>query len=95
MAAFVALPMVEGQRDFRFHDLRHTFASWARMKGADLQIVASLLGHKSLAMTIRYSHLSAEFSADAVARLDGVFGVLRPQGVPEPESKETKLLVSA
>ncbi|HEY7096966.1 MAG TPA: tyrosine-type recombinase/integrase [Terriglobales bacterium] len=37
--------------DFRFHHLRHTAASWLRMKGADIHTVAQLLGHKDLRMT--------------------------------------------
>jgi integrase len=36
--------------DFRFHDLRHTAASWMRMKGADIHTVALILGHKNLRM---------------------------------------------
>jgi len=44
--------------DFRFHDLRHTFASHIAMKGGDIQALAALLGHKTLRMTQRYTHLS-------------------------------------
>ena len=66
---------------FRFHDLRHTAASWLRMAGAYLQTVAQLLGHKDLRMAARYQHLSPAFLADAVGRLDGVFGALRYQDV--------------
>ena len=60
--------------DFTFHDLRHTAASWMRMKGADIHTVAQLLGHKDLRMAARYQHLSAEFLGAAVGRLDAVFG---------------------
>ena len=60
--------------DFHFHDLRHTAASWMRMKGADIHTVAQLLGHKDLRMAARYQHLSAEFLGAAVGRLDAIFG---------------------
>jgi integrase len=46
-----------GVQNFRWHDLRHTFASRLRMKGAPLEDIADLLGHKSLTMTRRYAHL--------------------------------------
>lgn len=60
--------------DFRFHDLRHTAASWMRMKGADIHTVALVLGHKDLRMAARYQHLSPAFLSDAVKLLDGAYG---------------------
>ena len=65
-----------GILDFRFHDLRHTAASWLRMQGADIHTVALLLGHKDLRMAARYQHLSPTFLADAVNRLDTAYGEL-------------------
>lgn len=46
-----------GIKDFRFHDLRHTGASWQAMNGISQPITQKILGHKSPAMTNRYSHL--------------------------------------
>jgi integrase len=55
--------------DFRFHDLRHTFASHLVMAGVDLVTVKELLGHKTINMTNRYTHLAPEHKAQAVAKL--------------------------
>jgi integrase len=58
-----------GIKDFRFHDLRHTFASHLVMNGVNLRAVQQLLGHKDIRMTMRYSHLSQEHLQAAVNTL--------------------------
>jgi len=55
-----------GIEDFRFHDLRHTYASWAAQAGMDIRRLQRLLGHKTLAMTQRYSHLGPRDLREAV-----------------------------
>lgn len=72
-----------GVADFHFHDLRHTAASWLRMAGADIHTVALILGHKDLRMAARYQHLSPAFMAEAVGRLDPLFGLESPPEVPQ------------
>jgi integrase len=58
--------------DFRFHDLRHTFASQLLMKGGTLKDVQELLGHKTMTMTLRYAHLTQEHKKKAVNLLNGL-----------------------
>jgi integrase len=56
--------------NFRFHDLRHTFASYLLMSGTSLAELAEALGHKTLAMVKRYAHLSRAHAASVVDRMD-------------------------
>jgi site-specific recombinase XerD len=59
-----------GIEGFVGHDLRHTFASHLVMSGANITSVKELMGHKTIAMTLRYAHLAPDFQRDAINRLD-------------------------
>jgi len=58
-----------GIKDFRFHDLRHTCASYLAMRKCSLAEIADILGHKTLQMTKRYSHLSDAHKQSVVERV--------------------------
>lgn len=61
--------------NFRFHDLRHTAASYLAMNGATLAELAEILGHKTLQMVKRYAHLSEAHTASVVERMnEKIFG---------------------
>jgi integrase len=64
-----------GLRDFRFHDLRHTAASFLAKGGASLPEIGAILGHKSAAMTKRYSHFADSHLQDVVTAMnERIFG---------------------
>jgi integrase len=69
-----------GLADFHFHDLRHTAASYLAMSGATLLDIATILGHKSMKMVKRYSHLSTGHLAGVMERMTQTF-------LPSPEER--------
>jgi integrase len=74
-----------GIDDFRFHDLRNTFASQVLLKGGSLKDVQELLGHKTMTMTLRYAHLTQERKKMAVGLLNGLTSSPKKDGQPEQE----------
>ncbi len=64
----IAAAGIEG---FRIHDMRHSCASWLAMAGVPMGTIAEILGHKSLQMTKRYSHLSTEHLAGVLESVTG------------------------
>lgn len=76
-----------GLADFRFHDLRHTFASWARQNGADIADVKEALGHSDIAMTMRYAHIKPDAEDTA---FDRVSAALTSHSTPQRLLKRRK-----
>jgi integrase len=81
--AWVTAKQRAGLKDFRFHDLRHTFASYLAMSGASLIEIAEALGHKSMQMVRRYAHLTPAHTKGVVERMTQQFlGDATPEGAP-------------
>jgi integrase len=78
--AWRALTEIAGIENFRFHDLRHHFASRLVQSGIDLNTVRELLGHADITMVLRYAHMSPDRLAMAVER------VVRTAAEPAPNS---------
>jgi site-specific recombinase XerD len=77
--------------DFHWHDLRHTFASRLVMAGVELRTIQELLGHKTIAMTVRYTHLSEAHKLQAVGKLvagDGPAPVVQPRPFVVPAASK-------
>lgn len=72
-SSFARARRIAGIGDFRFHDLRHTFASRLVQQGVSLYEVMHLTGHKSVSMVQRYAHLAPDFQERAIAALN-VYG---------------------
>ena len=80
--------------DFRFHDLRHTFASHFIMQTGDLPSLQRLLGHQSPMMTQRYAHLAENHLRSGIERLDkrmDTFWTPRPQNELGPVAPRLKI----
>lgn len=66
--AFVSARKLAGIEDFRFHDLRHTFATYALMASRDIRAVQELLGHTDVRTTQRYAHVLSAQKSDVIAK---------------------------
>jgi integrase len=68
-----------GIEDFRFHDLRHTFASWYMMNGGDLYELAKILGHSNIKMTERYAKLGKKHLARTGSTAREMWRMMEPR----------------
>ena len=67
----IAVEKAELKKHFRFHDLRHTTASYLASNNVNQATIMSIVGHKSLAASQRYMHLSVDHNADVLAKVFG------------------------
>lgn len=85
---FLAATTAAGIEDFRWHDLRHTFATWLGQSGASLSVIKDVLGHSSIAVTQKYRHVANTEMQDALQRVP----TIRPNSgvvVPLTRAKKT------
>lgn len=69
---FQAALKASGITDFRWHDLRHTHATWMRQRGASIEVVSKSLGHSSIAVTMRYAHVDQSEVREALRALPSI-----------------------
>jgi integrase len=79
MPAWYEAKKAAGIQNFRFHDLRHTYASYLAMSGASLRDIAELLGHRNIQHTMIYAHLTQSHTASVVERLAQRFLASNPE----------------
>jgi integrase len=80
--------ITDPRNKFTFHCLRHTFASWLVQSGESLYTVKELLGHSTMAMTERYSHLASKNLKDAVKKLEESLKASTKEKETQPEAVE-------
>jgi len=71
--------------NFRWHDLRHTAASYLAMGGASPREIAEITGHQTMAMVMRYTHMSSAHSRSLTDRLAARVFALEAPAPPPPE----------
>ena len=75
-----------------FHTLRHTFASWLAIKSTPILTIKELLGHKTLAMTERYAHLSPDHKRTAASGVDDMLKVAQDKKASEDQQDEEEAI---
>jgi len=80
---------------FRFHDLRHTFASHLVMKGVPIKTVQEYLGHANLTMTMRYSHLAPSHHREAIRILDSAYTPATSTSQPKASAASVNCTLTA
>src|SRR5262245_30206998 len=93
--AFENAVVAAGIKDFRWHDLRHHFASWFVMRGGNIQTLQKVLGHQTLTMTLKYAHLAPGFIRDEMVKTAAEAPtVFRSAEIPTaaPATQEVSLL---
>ena len=73
-----------GIEDFRFHDLRHTWASWLIQSGVPLSVLQEMGGWESIEMVRRYAHLAPNHLTEHARQIDSIF----EEDVPNMSHKE-------